>query len=86
MLKIGLLLLVAPILVLMGAYFMELGDVRDCLLVQEGHWDYRAGVCRETAQPFVPWVDRHPWLVNGGMLTSVAGVALCMVGLYVKRR
>lgn len=86
MLKIGLLLLILPILVLMGVYFVELGDVRDCVLLQEGHWDYRAGVCRESAQPFVPWVDRHPWLVNGGMLLSVAGMAMCMVGLYVKRR
>ncbi|RTR02004.1 hypothetical protein [Halomonas nitroreducens] len=86
MLKIGLLLLVLPILVLMGVYFMELGDVRECLLVQQGHWDYLTGVCRETPQPFVPWIDRYPWLVNGGILVSLAGLACCMVGLYVNKR
>lgn len=86
MLRIGLLLLVLPILVLMGVYFMELGDARECLLMQEGHWDYVEGICRDTPQPFVPWIDRRPWLVNGGMLVSLAGLACCMVGLYVKRR
>ncbi|MDN3554445.1 hypothetical protein [Halomonas maura] len=86
MLRIGLLLLVLPILVLMGIYFLELGDVRECLLVQQGHWDYLAGTCRETPQPFVPWIERRPWLVNGGMLVSLAGLACCMAGLYLKKR
>ncbi|MBB3232450.1 hypothetical protein [Halomonas stenophila] len=86
MLRTGLLLLVLPIIVLMGIYFLELGDVRECLLIQQGHWDYLAGTCRETPQPFVPWIERRPWLVNGGMLASLAGLALCMLGLYTKRR
>lgn len=85
MLKLGLLLLILPILVLMGVYFWELGDVRECTLAG-GHWDYLAGICRDTPQPFASWLERYPWLVNGGMLLSVAGVALCMVGLYVKKR
>ncbi|MDX5379278.1 MAG: hypothetical protein LPK08_17370 [Halomonas sp.] len=86
MLRLGLLLLILPIFVLMGVYFWELNDVRECALIQGGHWDYLAGVCRESPQPFVPWVERHPWLVNGGMLLSLAGVVMCMLGLYVKRR
>ncbi|WP_104204538.1 hypothetical protein [Billgrantia saliphila] len=86
MLKLGLLLLVVPIFALMGVYFWELGDVRECALIQGGHWDYLEGVCRDTPQAFVPWVERQPWLVNGGMLLSLAGVVLCMVGLIAKRR
>ncbi|GHE21891.1 hypothetical protein [Halomonas urumqiensis] len=85
MLRLGLLLLVAPILVLLGVYFWELGDVRECTL-SGGHWDYLEGVCRDTPQPFVSWLQRHPWLVNGGMLLSVIGMGMCMVGLYVKKR
>lgn len=85
MLKLGLLMLILPILMLMGVYFWELGDVRECTL-GGGYWDYQAGICRNTPQPFASWLQRHPWLVNGGMLISVAGVALCMVAMYVKRR
>lgn len=44
------------------------------------------GACRDTPQPFVSWMERMPWLVNGGMLLSVAGMVMCMLGLYVKRR
>lgn len=86
MLRIGLLLLIVPIIVLMGLYFVELGNVRDCMLSEQGHWDYLEGLCRSTPQPFVPWIDRSPWLVNGSMLLSLLGLALCLVGLYVKRR
>ncbi|KAA0013103.1 hypothetical protein F0A17_09370 [Billgrantia pellis] len=86
MLKLGLLLLLVPILTLMGVYFWELGSVRECALIQGGHWDYLEGVCRGTPQPFVPWVERQPWLVNGGMLLSVAGMAISLLGLFTKRR
>ncbi|EPC01938.1 hypothetical protein L861_20010 [Litchfieldella anticariensis FP35 = DSM 16096] len=85
MLRIGLLLLIAPIVILMGAYFWELGDVRECAL-NGGYWNYVEGACRDTPQPFASWQVRSPWLVNGGMLLSVLGVVLCMVGLYVKKR
>lgn len=86
MLRIGLILLVLPIVVLMGLYFSELNSVRDCVLNGQGHWDYLKGVCTSTPQPNVPFIARNPWLVNGGMLVSVFGLVLCMVGLYVKRR
>jgi hypothetical protein len=85
MIRLGLLLLILPLVVLMGVFFWELNDVRACQL-SGGHWDYLAGVCRDSPQPFVPWVERMPLLVNGGMLTSVLGLVLCMVGLYQKRR
>lgn len=85
MIRLGLLLLILPLIVLMGIFFWELNDVRACQL-DGGHWDYLAGVCRDSPQPFVPWIDRMPLLVNGGMLVSVLGLVLCMVGLYQKRR
>ncbi|MGY4877029.1 hypothetical protein ACLUEY_03975 [Vreelandella aquamarina] len=85
MIRLGLLLLILPLMVLMGVYFWELNDVRACQL-EGGHWNYLLEACRETPQPFVPWVERAPLLVNGGMLVSVLGLALCMFGLYQKRR
>ncbi len=81
----GTLLLIAPIVVLLGMYFWELGDVRECQL-SGGYWDYLSDTCREQPQPFVSFLERHPWLTNGGMLLSVAGLALCCLGLYVRRR
>ncbi|ALM53676.1 hypothetical protein [Halomonas huangheensis] len=83
--RLGLLLLVVPVVVLLGLYFVEWSDIRQCQLVEKGHWDYLASVCRDSPQPFVPWVVRHPWLVNGGLLVSVAGLGLCMLGLYRRR-
>ncbi|MWJ27269.1 hypothetical protein GPM19_03460 [Halomonas sp. ZH2S] len=85
MIRLGLLLLILPIFILLGVYFWELGDVRECQL-GGGYWDYVAGVCSDTPQPFVSWLERYPWLVNGGMLLSVVGLGLCMVGFYVKKR
>lgn len=85
MIRLGLLLLILPLVVLMGVFFWELNDVRACQLYG-GHWNYLASVCHDTPQPFVPWVERMPLLVNGGMLVSVLGLVLCIVGLYQKRR
>ncbi|WP_434984367.1 hypothetical protein [Vreelandella zhaodongensis] len=85
MIRLGLLLLVLPVIVLLGVYFWELGDVRACQL-DGGHWDYLASVCRDTPQPFVSWLERSPLLVNGGMLVSVVGLVMCMIGFYTKSR
>ncbi|MGO2133012.1 MAG: hypothetical protein ACTH3D_08950 [Halomonas sp.] len=86
MLRLGLVLMIVPIVVLMSLYFIELNGVRDCVLNGQGHWDYVTGLCRDTPQPTVPFIARKPWLVNGSMLVSVLGLVLCMAGLYVKRR
>ncbi|WP_081136596.1 hypothetical protein [Halomonas sp. BC2] len=85
MIRLGLLLLVLPILVLLSVYFWELGDVRACHL-ERGYWNYLESACRETPQPFVSWLERSPLLVNGGMLLSVVGLVMCMVGFYTKPR
>ncbi|WP_290789026.1 hypothetical protein [Halomonas sp.] len=85
MLKLGLLLLIAPILLLLGLYFWEMSDVRECTYAG-GYWDYMEGVCRDTPQPFVSWLERYPLLVNGGMLLSVAGTVMCAAGMYIGKR
>ncbi|MAR72482.1 MULTISPECIES: hypothetical protein [unclassified Halomonas] len=83
--RLGLILLVVPIVVLLTLFFLELGDIRQCELVDQGHWNYLAGHCGDTPSPFVPWIVRSPWLVNGGLLVSVVGLGLCMLGLYRRR-
>ncbi|WP_458524446.1 hypothetical protein [Onishia taeanensis] len=85
LMRIGLALLILPIVLLLWLYFMELGDVRACLL-DGGHWDYLEGICRDTPQPFVSWLVRVPWLVNGGLLLSLLGLGMTMVGLYTRKR
>lgn len=85
MLRVGLLLLIVPIIVLMGIYFWELGDIRECTY-NGGYWSYLDSVCRHSPQPFVSWLERYPLLVNGGMLLSVLGTVMCMIGLYTKPR
>lgn len=85
MLRLGVLLLIVPVLVLMGLYFWELNDVRACTL-EGGYWNYIDGECREEPQPYISWLERSPWLVNGGMLLSVVGLVMCMAGLYRRRR
>ncbi|RAR60931.1 hypothetical protein [Onishia taeanensis] len=85
LIRAGMALLILPIVVLLGIYFLELGDVRGCML-DGGHWDYLDGVCRDTPQPFVPWLVRAPWLVNGGLALSVLGLGMTMAGLYIKKR
>lgn len=81
MIKWGLLLLILPSVVMMGFYFVELNEVRACHL-DGGHWNYLASECRSTPQRFVPWIERMPLLVNGGMLLSVVGLVMCMLGFY----
>lgn len=85
MVRWGLLLLVVPLAILLGTFFWEYGEVRECQL-SGGYWDYLAAACRETPQPFVPFILRHPWLVNGGMLISVLGLVMCCWGFLTKRK
>ena len=81
----GVLLLVLPLVVLMSLYFWELSDIRECQL-SGGHWNYLDAACREQPQPFIPFIERYPWLANGGMLLSLVGLVLCAWGFYVRRR
>ena len=82
MLKYGLLLLIVPPLLLMGGYLYEQAAVDACV-DQGGSWNYLQASC-DLAQshPFVPFLQRHPLLVNGGMLLALVGFFLCLGGLY----
>lgn len=85
MLKVGLLLLVLPSLALMAGYLWEQSAVDACL-DGGGSWNYATAACDASHNhPFVPFSARHPWLVNGGMLLSLAGLLCCLAGLYRRR-
>jgi hypothetical protein len=85
MLKSGLVLLVLPCLLLMGGYMYELSGVNDCL-GQGGSFNYELLLCDQNdSHPFIPYTVRYPSLVNGGMMVSVAGFFLCIIGLYKRR-
>jgi hypothetical protein len=82
MLRLGLLLLVVPPLILMGAYLMEQAGVDSCLDAG-GAWNYAQARCESEGEfPFVPFMVRHPLMVNGGMLLAVVGLVFCLIGLY----
>ena len=86
MLRWGLVLLIAPLLLLMGVYWHEFGSVNECIL-QGGQYDYRLHECTfAVTMPFVPYAERYPLLVNLSMLAALAGFVLCLVGLYSRRR
>ncbi|SIS39874.1 hypothetical protein [Neptunomonas antarctica] len=85
MLKVGLALLVLPCLLLMAGYMYELSGVNDCLGLG-GSFNYELLACDQSNDhPFMPYTVRHPLLVNGGMMASVAGLFLCIIGLYKRR-
>jgi len=85
MLRVGLLLLILPPLALMAGYLMEQAEVDACLDAG-GAWNYLEQLCAEQPRsggfPFVPYMQRHPVMVNGGMLLSVLGLLFCLAGLY----
>lgn len=82
MLRLGLLLLILPPLVLMGAYMVELSTVDSCL-DGGGAWDYTLGQCQSGGEHrTIPYLQRHPLFVNGAMLLAVVGLVFCLAGLY----
>ncbi len=86
MLKLGLLLLLVPAAAMMSGYLME-QSVIDACLDAGGSYDYVAEACDPVSNhAFVPFSARYPLLVNGGMLLSVAGLLLCIGGLYRRQR
>jgi len=82
MLRLGLVLLILPPLLLMGAYMVELSTVNSCL-ESGGSWDYAGGHCQSHGEHVaIPYLQRHPLFVNGAMLLALLGLLFCLVGLY----
>lgn len=85
LLKLGLSLLVLPLLVLMGSWGVEYADVSSCIY-EGGSYDYLLGEClKEQEGIFVPFAERHPWLVSSSLWASCSGLLLTLVGLYKGR-
>ena len=82
MLRLGLLLLIIPAVLLMVLFMNEQNQVRECLSA-EGVWNYLEARCEpEGTFPFISFLERNPLLVNGGMLASVLGLFMTVIGLY----
>lgn len=81
---IGLVLMIVPSLVMMGAYWSELGEAQACIAAKQG-FDYRTGECIVGNSIFVPFSTRHPLLVNSGIILSMLGLVACLVGLYRRK-
>ena len=85
LLKLGLALLVLPLLLVMGAWSLEFVEVSNCIHAG-GSYDYLEGLCLhgETGR-FIPFAQRHPLLVNGSLGLACIGLVLCIFGLYRRR-
>jgi len=82
LLKLGLSLLILPLLVLMGSWGMEYAEVSNCIY-ESGSYDYLLGECLMSEQGvFVPFAERHPLLVSTSLWTSCIGLVFTLVGLY----
>ncbi|SFX18395.1 hypothetical protein [Marinospirillum alkaliphilum] len=85
LLKLGLVLLVAPLLILMGTWGVEYAAVSSCIH-QGGSYDYLLGEClMDQRGIFVPFAERYPLLTSTSLWASCAGLVLCVVGLYQSR-
>ena len=85
LLKLGLSLLILPLLILMGTWGMEYADVSSCIY-EGGSYDYLLGECLINQQGiFVPFAERHPLLVSTSLWASCAGLVFTVVGLYKDR-
>ncbi len=82
MIKIGLLLLIAPCLLLMGLYLPEQSNAADCIAVN-GSFDYVQQVCdMQNTHSSSTFMARNTALVNSAMLLALLGFIVCVMGLY----
>jgi len=85
LLKLGLCLLILPLLILMGTWGMEYADVSSCIY-EGGSYDYLLGECLMDQQGvFVAFAERYPLLVSTSFWVSCAGLVLTLIGLYKGR-
>lgn len=84
MLRLGLCLLILPVVALLLLFFIEQARVDDCLAMG-GSYDYLKAVCDlQTSHPFVPLMARFGTWINLAMLLSCLGLVLSVLGLYKK--
>jgi len=84
-LKLGLLLLILPLVILMGAWGLEYIEVSHCIHAG-GQYDYLTQECLQDQRAiFIPFAERYPLLVNGSFWLACAGLLLCLIGLYQSR-
>lgn len=85
LLKVGIALLVLPLVVLMGFWGSEYAEVSTCIHTG-GSFDYLTGQCVEVGQGvFITFAERYPSLVQGCLTAACIGLLLCLAGLYVSR-
>lgn len=85
LLKLGLTLLIAPLLLLMGVWGVEYSQVSSCIHLG-GSFDYHLGECLlEQQGVFIPFAQRYSLLVSASLWAACLGLALTMAALYVRR-
>jgi hypothetical protein len=84
MLRWGMILLFVPSVVLVTLYMLEAQAAVRC--VQNlGSWDYVLGLCdANNKHDVVPYMVRHGFWVNSGMLVSIVGLAMTTWGMIIK--
>lgn len=82
MLKLGLLLLILPLLILMISWGIEYNQVSNCIYLG-GSFDYPSGECLTEGQGiFISYAERNPQLVNISLSLALVGFLLTTTGLY----
>lgn len=85
-LKLGLVVLILPLILVMGAWGLEYVEVSHCIH-EGGQYDYLTQTCLQDQRAiFVPFAERYPLLVNGSLALACLGLLMCVAGLYHSRR
>ncbi len=86
MLRIGLILLIAPCLLLMALYVPEQLSAADCANAG-GSYDYAQQLCdQQNKHPQSSFMARNTVLVNSSMLLAVLGFFVCLINLYTPKK
>jgi hypothetical protein len=86
MLRIGLILLIAPCLLLMALYVPEQLSAADCVN-SGGSFDYAEQLCdQQNKHPQSSFMARNTMFVNTSMLLAVLGFFVCLINLYTPKK
>lgn len=84
MLRWGMILLFVPSVILVTLYMLEAQDAARCVQAS-GSWDYLMGLCdMANHHEVVPFMVRHGFWVNAGMLVSIIGLAMTTWGMILR--